>query len=694
MSVPSWSLVRAVRLLPVALVCLALPGPPAAASSLTYLASWAVDPISLSITAPLPGRVDVVHPSGTRAYGQAPKGGVAVFDTLTNTMIARVSTVDVTGMVLDPAGTRLYVQALEYAPRGGGVGTPVVLVIDTATNTVVARVVPEELGLWPTHPLMHTAGTAVYFFGVNHVIVFDTASNSVTATIPLPDPPESLVGPLIHPSGSFIYVPLIAGRVATIDTRLNAVVRTLVLPTWSFLGAMLPAGTEDARLFVFGQRGVETSPLHNAVAVFDAATGARLATIPLGALASSVIADPAGNSVYAALYTCLPDCTDLNVPPTTAGVAVIDGTALGVVTTSPAEQGGRDPNDLSFDPRERLVYVLGRTRLSVIDARTRSLAAAVPFFPVWFPAPQFVFGPALPAESPGRLVFYRLGSAEGSVAEQWGAPGDRPVPADYDGDGRTDVAVWRPRHGDVEGVWFIHYSSDGAGTSQQWGAAALWDVPVPADYDGDGRADLAVWRPMDRAAPDFADGEQGIWYIVRSSDGQAQRWQWGAAGDVPVPADYDGDGRADLAVRRSSVWFIVNSRDGSSRAEVFGDASDPTPGWGDTADVPVPADYDGDGRADLAVWRPATGTWSILESSTGVVTRRQWGAPGDVPVPADYDGDGRADLAVWRPATGEWWIIGSRDGTTTRRQWGAPGDAPIPADYDGDGIADLTVYRP
>ena len=386
---------------------------------------------------------------------------------------------------------------------------------------------------------------------------------------------------------------------------------------------MLPAGPEDARLFVFGQRGIEVSPLHDAAAVFDAATGERLATIPLGGLASSVVADPEGGAVYAALYSCLPDCADLTVPDTTAGVAIIDGVALGVAATLPANQGEPDQSGLSFDPGDRLVYVLGRTRLSVIDARTQSLAAAVPFFPVGVPSTRFVFGPGRPAVAPGPLTFYSLRSAEGPAAEQWGAPGDRPLPADYDGDGRADVAVWRPRHGAVEGVWFIHRSSDGAGTDRQWGAAALWDLPVPADYDGDGRADLAVWRPVDRAAPDFATGAQGIWYIVRSSDGQAQSLQWGAAGDVPVPADYDGDGRADLAVRRREFWYIVSSRDGSSRAEVFGDA----------ADVPVPADYDGDGRADPAVWRPATGEWSVVESGTGAITRRQWGAPGDVPVP-------------------------------------------------------------
>src|SRR6185295_7069458 len=100
---------------------------------------------------------------------------------------------------------------------------------------------------------------------------------------------------------------------------------------------------------------------------------------------------------------------------------------------------------------------------------------------------------------------------------------------------------------------------------------------------------------------------------------------------------------------------------------------------------PVPADYDGDGVRDVAVWTPATGRWTIHNSGAGTTEQVTLGSPGDRPVPADYDGDGRADPATWTPATATWHV----EGRTF--VWGASGDIPVPADYTGDGRADPAV---
>src|SRR5262249_27053955 len=108
----------------------------------------------------------------------------------------------------------------------------------------------------------------------------------------------------------------------------------------------------------------------------------------------------------------------------------------------------------------------------------------------------------------------------------------------------------------------------------------------------------------------------------------------------------------------------------------------------------APGDFDGDGKTDIAVFRPATGTWFIRYSGTPTSAAIAWGGVGDVPVPADYDGDGVVDVAVFRPASGTWFIRYSATPTSATIVWGGSGDVAVPADYDGDGIADIAVFRP
>ncbi|MGH9841533.1 MAG: immunoglobulin domain-containing protein, partial [Blastocatellia bacterium] len=149
-----------------------------------------------------------------------------------------------------------------------------------------------------------------------------------------------------------------------------------------------------------------------------------------------------------------------------------------------------------------------------------------------------------------------LGNEGETQSALWGGSGapyfDVIAPGDYDGDGATDLGVFRR----ANGHWLIKRSADGGLTELQWGLRS--DLPVAADYDGDGKMDVAVWR-----------GATGQWFILRSSDGAKQVMVWGAGlapyFDQPAPADYDGDGKADVAVWRASEgkWYALGSASNS-----------------------------------------------------------------------------------------------------------------------------------
>lgn len=213
---------------------------------------------------------------------------------------------------------------------------------------------------------------------------------------------------------------------------------------------------------------------------------------------------------------------------------------------------------------------------------------------------------------------------------------------DFNNDAQTDVCSFE------NGEWII------SGKPQSLGEAG--DIATPADYDGDGKTDLAVFRP--REGKFFLQGGKVI--------------SLGKAGDIPVCGDWDGDGFAEVAVYRPATltWYF----DGLDSIK-----------FGHKQGIPVPADYDGDGILDVCFFRKDNSLW---QSSLGNIPLEVKHTKGDIPVPGDYNGDGKAEMAVYRPTTQEWLID-----FKPALKFGEPGDLPAPGNYLKDGKTYPAVYR-
>lgn len=236
-------------------------------------------------------------------------------------------------------------------------------------------------------------------------------------------------------------------------------------------------------------------------------------------------------------------------------------------------------------------------------------------------------------------VFHLLSTENGVSEIEFGSTSDIPVPADYDGDGITDIAVFR------DGRWLINQSAEGY---REVIHGQRGDVPVPGYFDSDALADFAVFR-------------SGTWHLMQSRDGY-RTIGLGMENDKPFAADLDGDKLYDPAVFRDGTWFWISSLSGAIRELRLGNRGD----------IPLIEDFDGDFVADFAVFN--RGVWQIQQSLEGYKTF-EFGAAGDIPLASDYDVDGKADAAVFRNGT---WLMNQSSAGLAEIEFGQAGDVPLP----------------
>ncbi len=215
---------------------------------------------------------------------------------------------------------------------------------------------------------------------------------------------------------------------------------------------------------------------------------------------------------------------------------------------------------------------------------------------------------------------------------------------DYNGDGTSDIAVFRP----APGLWSIRGI-----TRLYFGAAS--DLPVSGDFNNDGTTEVAAFRKA-----------SGLWSVRGVT-----RLYFGSSDDIPVPGDYDGDGYCDLGVFRASegLWSIRKV----TRAYL-----------GTAGDIPVPGSFGGGRKKGIAIFRPSSVLWSVRG-----LTRFYFGQSGDCPLTVAPGEGGPEGAAVFRGSDGLWSVR-----SVTRFYLGTGGDIPLSGDYGREPSHDPTIFRP
>jgi hypothetical protein len=206
------------------------------------------------------------------------------------------------------------------------------------------------------------------------------------------------------------------------------------------------------------------------------------------------------------------------------------------------------------------------------------------------------------------------------------------VTGDWDGDGKTDIAIFGP-------AW----------PRDPWAVAHEPGVPDAENWP------TKSSRKMKNMPPTPDEATSGARVMKRTAQGKVRAdvidhvFHYGTAGDIPVAGDWNGDGIRQIGVFRDGHWNLDLDGDGQ-----FTD-KDASFDFGQPGDIPVVGDFDGDGVDEIGVYRD--GKWIIDINHNHRIDAQdmvfELGGYGDVPVVGDWTGEGKDSPGTYQPGVAE-----------------------------------------